>query len=141
MRTNLPRLELLEDGSVFSTGDITKRDIYTLQFARLAGTGPLTALRLEVLPDERLPAGGPGRAYYEGRKGDFFLSEVAVRMGEDAMAHYAIDVWSKAAQGDLPFDQLKRELSPLQEDIQSTCQLHQAEGNWHRLMREFFAHQ
>jgi serine/threonine protein kinase/tetratricopeptide (TPR) repeat protein len=57
--------------------------------------------------------------------------EVAVRMGEDAMAHYAIDVWSKAAQGDLPFDQLKRELSPLQEDIQSTCQLHQAEGNWH----------
>ena len=57
--------------------------------------------------------------------------DVAVRIGEDAMAHYAIDVWSKAAQGDLPFNQLKRQFRPLPEDIQSTCQLHQAEGNWH----------
>ena len=43
---------------------------------------PLTALRLEAMPDERLPAGGPGRAYYEGRKGDFFLSEVTVRFDD-----------------------------------------------------------
>jgi len=28
------------------------------------------------MPDDRLPAGGPGRSYYEGRKGDFFLSEI-----------------------------------------------------------------
>ena len=35
-------------------------------------TAPVTALRLEVLPDDRLPERGPGRCYYEGRKGDFF---------------------------------------------------------------------
>jgi hypothetical protein len=38
----------------------------------------VTALRIEALPDERLPAGGPGRAYYEGPKGDFLLSEFAL---------------------------------------------------------------
>lgn len=79
LQTNLPRLELLRDGSIFSTGDITKRDVFQLKVRLDQLAAPLTALRLEVLPDERLPAGGPGRAYYEGRKGDFFLSEVAAR--------------------------------------------------------------
>jgi len=73
MKTNLPRLEILDDGSIFSTGDITKLDVFTLRFKTKA---PLEALRLEVMPDDRLPAGGPGRSYYEGRKGDFFLSEI-----------------------------------------------------------------
>lgn len=80
MTTNLPRLEVLEDGSIFSTGDITKRDVFTLRF-RLEGLpAPLTALRLEALPDDRLPARGPGRCYYEGRQGDFFLSEVTAEV-------------------------------------------------------------
>ena len=73
MKTNLPRLEVLEDGSLFSTGDITKRDTFILRFR---SDNPVTAVRLEVMPDDRLPAEGPGRCYYEGRKGDFFLSEV-----------------------------------------------------------------
>jgi hypothetical protein len=64
MKTNLPRLEILEDGSIFSTGDITKLDTFTLRFKTKTA---LEALRLEVLPDDRLPAGGPGRSYYEGR--------------------------------------------------------------------------
>jgi len=75
MKTNLPKLEILEDGSIFSSGDVTKRDVFTLQFET---DSPVTALRLEVLPDPRLPAQGPGRCYYEGRKGDFFLSECQV---------------------------------------------------------------
>ncbi len=79
LESNLPKLELLSDGSVFSTGDITKRDVYRLRFQLDESCLPITALRLEVLPDERLPAGGPGRAYYEGRKGDFFLSEVTAQ--------------------------------------------------------------
>lgn len=86
LKTNLPRLEALDDGSVLSTGDITKRDVFELEFelSELAqassdgGSRGPTALRLEVLPDDRLPAGGPGRAFYEGRKGDFFLSELTV---------------------------------------------------------------
>ncbi len=80
LETNLPKLEVLEDGSIFSTGDITKRDVFRLSFP-LTGSRPLTALRLEVLPDDRLPAEGPGRAYYEGRKGDFFLSELTATAG------------------------------------------------------------
>lgn len=80
METNSARLEVLGDGSIFSTGDITKRDTFKLRFDVTKLALPITAVRLEVLPDERLPAGGPGRAYYEGRKGDFFLSEVDARL-------------------------------------------------------------
>ena len=54
---------------VFVGGDTSKHDIFTLKFA--AQKAPVTALRLEALPDERLPDGGPGTTYYEGRKGDF----------------------------------------------------------------------
>jgi hypothetical protein len=75
METNLPKLEILGDGSIFSSGDVTKRDVFTLQFT---AKEDVTALRLEVLPDDRLPDRGPGRCYYEGRKGDFFLSEFDV---------------------------------------------------------------
>ena len=77
--TNLPRLERLDDGSLLSTGDITKRDTFTLRLPLdAAGDGPIAAIRLEVLPDERLPGGGPGRSFYEGRRGDFFLSEMTL---------------------------------------------------------------
>ena len=75
MKTNLPRLEVLEDGSILSTGDITKRDVFEITFKLDEFQKPITAIRLEVLPDDRLPARGPGQAFYEGRKGDFFLSE------------------------------------------------------------------
>ena len=83
MKTNSPKLETLDDGSIYSTGDITKRDVFELTIAKESlGGQPITALRLEALPDSRLPAGGPGRCYYEGRRGDFFLSEVSLRDGE-----------------------------------------------------------
>ena len=66
-------LSIQADDSVFASGDITKDDRYTLTFSNVAaGT---SAIRLEVLPDERLPARGPGTAYFEGPKGDFFLGE------------------------------------------------------------------
>ena len=67
-------LEIEEDDSIFVQGDASKHDTYELEFANLPAG--ITALRLEVLPDERLPKNGPGRAYYEGPKGDFFLSEI-----------------------------------------------------------------
>ena len=67
-------LEIEEDDSVFVQGDASKHDTYELEFANLPAG--ITALRLEALPDERLPKNGPGRAYYEGPKGDFFLSEI-----------------------------------------------------------------
>jgi mono/diheme cytochrome c family protein len=79
LSSTMPKLRVLEDGSVLATGDQTKRDIYSTRFKpSLRG---ITALRLEVLPHESLPAGGPGFAYYEGPKGDFFLSELSIRAG------------------------------------------------------------
>jgi hypothetical protein len=73
LSSNLPLLTHEGQGVVFVSGDKSKRDVYDLTFrGDLAG---ITALKLEVLPDERLPQKGPGRIDYEGPFGDFFLSE------------------------------------------------------------------
>jgi len=78
-KSNLPLLTVQEDGSVLSSGDQTKRDVYDLTFRTdLRG---ITAVRLEALPDDRLPRRGPGRIFYEGPHGDFFLSEVTLSAG------------------------------------------------------------
>ena len=83
-KANLPHLTILDDNSVFVSGDQSKSDTYDLTFRTdLHG---ITALRLEVLPDDRLPSGGPGRVYYEGPFGDFFLSEFRVFAGEKKAA-------------------------------------------------------
>jgi hypothetical protein len=69
-----PHLRVLKDGSVLAGGDQGKSDTYELTFpGEVKG---VTALRLEVLPDDSLPRRGPGRVYYEGPPGDFFLSEI-----------------------------------------------------------------
>jgi hypothetical protein len=79
VESNLPRLTVLPDASVLASGDQSKRDVYDLAFhPDLRG---VTALRLEVLPDDRLPKGGPGRVFYEGPFGDFFLSEITLTAG------------------------------------------------------------
>jgi hypothetical protein len=77
--SNLPLLTVQPDNSVFVSGDMTKRDVYDLDFRN--DGGPITAVRLEALPDDRLPAHGPGRVYYEGGFGDFFLSEITLAAG------------------------------------------------------------
>ena len=77
--SNLPLLTVQEDASVFASGDISKSDTYQLAFT--APPEPITAVRLEVLPDPRLPKNGPGLAYYEGPKGDFFLGELSLSAG------------------------------------------------------------
>jgi len=60
-----------------SVGDVSKSDTYTLQFES-PNDRPITALRLDAFTDDRLPGHGPGRVYYEGTPGDFFLSEFTV---------------------------------------------------------------
>jgi hypothetical protein len=77
--SNLPRLTVQDDSSIFVSGDMTKHDVYTLQLP--TDGKPITALRLEALPDDRLPGQGPGRVFHEGGPGDFFLSEIAVKAG------------------------------------------------------------
>lgn len=76
-KSNLPLLTRQPDGSVFVSGDITKSDTYDLVFTNQLKS--ITAIRLEALPDDRLPAHGPGMTYYEGPKGDFFMGEFQVK--------------------------------------------------------------
>lgn len=73
MATNLPLLDKLSDNSILASGDQTKRDVYDLSLANPIAA--VRAIRLEALPDPSLPAGGPGRVYYEGDRGSFFLSD------------------------------------------------------------------
>src|SRR5262245_52825978 len=76
-KSDVPTLTIEGGDAVFVSGDMTKRDIYEVTYD-LAGLKGITAIRLECLPDHRLPKDGPGRIYYEGSFGDFFLSRLTV---------------------------------------------------------------
>lgn len=69
-------MSALDDGSVLVSGDYPNTDTYTVTF-RTEMRG-ITGLRLEVLPDETLPGGGPGRGVIMSDPGDFLLSEFGV---------------------------------------------------------------
>lgn len=77
MDSNEPILTLEKDHSVFVSGDTTKDDRFVLTFPD--PPAGLAAIRLEALADQRLPAHGPGRTYYEGPKGDFLLYDLIVK--------------------------------------------------------------
>jgi mono/diheme cytochrome c family protein len=66
------QLRTLLDRSVLSIGPRPDRDTYTISVA--SDLPSITGLRLEVLSDETLPRGGPGR----NDNGNFHLSEVRV---------------------------------------------------------------
>jgi hypothetical protein len=89
--------------AVFASGDQSKRDLYRLEFRNdLAG---IRAIRLDVLPDDRLPNHGPGRVYYEGPAGDFFLSEVQVTAdGKPIRLAGATSSWPKANSAAVAID-------------------------------------
>ncbi len=91
---NMARLEPQNDGSYLAIGDISKRDEYQFQLNLEAGT---TALMIEGLTDPSLPKRGPGRTYYEGPIGDFFLSEVTVK-GTDDKSLTSGEAWVDFAQ-------------------------------------------
>lgn len=63
-----------EDGSILASGANPATDTYVLEFATLPAG--VTALRLEVLPDDSLPKKGPGRA----GNGNFVLSEITAQI-------------------------------------------------------------
>jgi hypothetical protein len=69
---------------VLAGGDVTKTTVYELTLPPAATE--TRSIRLEVLPDESLPAHGPGMIWYEGAKGDFFLSEFEVMAGGQRVA-------------------------------------------------------
>lgn len=79
--SGIPTLTILPDGSIFASGDITKRDVYDLTLDT-RGLNEITAIKLEAMPDARLPKEGPGKIYYEGPVGDFWLSEITCGAGK-----------------------------------------------------------
>ncbi|HVU87006.1 MAG TPA: PSD1 and planctomycete cytochrome C domain-containing protein [Pirellulales bacterium] len=81
-QSDVPTLSILPDGSVLSSGDQTKRDVFRVSLAN--DLPRVTALRIEVMPDDSLPRRGPGRIAYEGPFGDFFLSEVTIQAAGSA---------------------------------------------------------
>jgi len=83
-KSDVPTLTIEDGNTVFVSGDMTKRDIYDVTYD-LAGLAGITAIRLECLPDHRLPKDGPGRIYYEGPFGDFFLSRLTLRAVGDPL--------------------------------------------------------
>ncbi|HEY1084105.1 MAG TPA: DUF1549 domain-containing protein, partial [Prosthecobacter sp.] len=101
--SNLPLLTLQPDGAVLASGDITKSDIYDLT---LEGTGKaISAIRLEALPHDSLPAHGPGLCNYEGPKGDFFMGEFKVTVdGRPVKIASATQSYSKNNFGKNPAD-------------------------------------
>ena len=66
-------LTVNKDGSIFASGKTDNIDIYTVS-GLTQTTDPITAIRLEVLADPRLPVKGPGRA----DNGNFVLHEFRV---------------------------------------------------------------
>ena len=76
LKSNAPMLTDLGDGSVLASGDITKSDLYEVTIpGKFQG---ITAIRLEALTHDSLPRKGPGKVFYEGPDGDFYLSEFNV---------------------------------------------------------------
>ncbi len=97
MSTNMPHLTQEDDGVIFAIGDTTKFDIYTLKFPAMEN--PVSAIRLEALPDERLPRGGPGLTYYEGKHGDFFLVEIEATLGDGKQIPWGLATETYAKNG------------------------------------------
>ena len=81
--SNLPILTIQKDGAIFASGDTAKRDDYYVELA--PQSEPIHAIEIETLPDERLPARGPGSTYYEGTLGDFYLTEIEFSVDEQTL--------------------------------------------------------
>jgi len=88
--SDLPSLTIEPDKSIFASGDFSKRDVYDLQFKTKLNR--ITAIKLEAIPDPRLPKHGPGSVAYEGPAGDFWLSEVSLSSSGQKLR------WKEASQ-------------------------------------------
>jgi mono/diheme cytochrome c family protein len=71
----LTTLVRLADNSILAKGNLPNNDIYDLTLRTDARN--ITGIRLEVLPHESLPGGGPGRGVILG-EGDFLLTGIRI---------------------------------------------------------------
>ncbi len=84
-------LTVREDRSVLAGGKNPDTDTYTLRFTN--GVAGAVGVRLEVLPDDSLPAKGPGRA----ANGNFVLTEVVGRVEREGATSRTVSFQSARA--------------------------------------------
>lgn len=126
-QANVPTLTIEPDQVVFASGDFSKRDIYTVTFhGRWDG---VRALRLEVLPDPRLPADGPGRVNYEGPFGNFFLSDFRALREDTALP------WREAS--DSFHEKNDSAAMAIDDDMQSGWSINGGQGRTHNAVFVF----
>jgi len=124
--SNLPILTIQDDHSIFASGDTAKRDDYRITLS--PSETPVHAIRLEALPDSRLPAGGPGSTYYEGTLGDFYLTELRIKSGERVFPiSTATETFAKNRFGSRPASAA----FAIDNDIQSGWSVHGRQGERH----------
>ncbi|GIX00733.1 MAG: hypothetical protein KatS3mg111_4065 [Pirellulaceae bacterium] len=125
-RSSLPILTIQSDASIFASGDTAKRDDYYVDFAPV--DRPVRAIRLEALPDERLPARGPGSTYYEGTLGDFFLTEFQLQAdGEPVPIQAAHESFAANRFGNHPVSAALT----IDGDVQTGWSVHGRQGERH----------
>jgi len=124
-----PILTPQADDSVFVHGDFTKSDTYTLKFQNLPAG--LKAIRLEMLPDDRLPNGGPGSVDHEGPEGDFWLSTVRVKA--DGKAVTLTNASESFASG------ANNAAKAIDDDLQSGWSINGGQGKSHNAVFQFAA--
>ena len=91
-------MKVIDDGSVLVQARRPARETYTVTLP--AGSKPITAIRLEALPDTTHPRGGVGRSENDG---NFVLSRFAVKA--KAKDGKATDLAVASAQADFSQDQ------------------------------------
>jgi hypothetical protein len=79
------------DGAILASEKNGATDTYTLTFSKLPPA--VTAIRLEVLPDDSLPNKGPGRA----GNGNFVLSEIILKIKEGEAEPVAVPLQNASA--------------------------------------------
>jgi hypothetical protein len=82
--SNASSLTLQTDSSLLATGSTPETDVYTITAKPLAG---MTAIRLEVIPDDSLPQKGPGRA---ADNGNFHLTDLRVSAVRDGKTNVLV---------------------------------------------------
>ena len=122
-----PTLNVEAEDVIFASGDFTKNDTYTLEFENVPAGAK--AIRIEVLPDSRLPGNGPGRVFYEGSPGDFFLSNLKAGAG-DKPVKFARASQSFAAGGNTAE-------KAIDEDLQSGWSCNGGQGKRHNAVFNF----
>ncbi len=87
-------LTVLPDGSVLASGAEPLVETYTVRATMPAGR--VTALRLEAMPDPKLPQGGPGRDYY----GNFVLTSLSAAISSPSSAGQTQLIFSSVEDND-----------------------------------------